>query len=322
MVNYDLPWNPMKIEQRIGRVDRLGQTKPVVAVLNLICADTIDEKIYQRLYKRIGLGERALGEFETVPGDPIREMTHKLLDPRLSETQKVAAIDQAAQAVQNAKVHEEQLEADAGALIQHGDFILQKITESRSLHRWLHGSDVLVYVRDRLRRSFEGCSVEASLPGSDTFRITLSQEARQAFSSFVMRRGFYGMTRLVDGNDEQRYRFTSSVTRSSGGKIESISQMHPIVRFAADLDIGDDLGKQAEPVSATLSRQHTPTFSAPGAYVLSLRRWVANGGDTGPSNLTRIAYAGAELNTGDALSPDAAEALAAAKQSMAGHFRT
>ena len=116
----------------------------------------------------LGLGERALGEFETVLGDPIREMTHKLLDPRLSETQKVAAIDQAAQAVQNAKVHEEQLEADAGALIQHGDFILQKITESRSLHRWLHGSDVLVYVRDRLRRSFEGCSVEASPPGSDT----------------------------------------------------------------------------------------------------------------------------------------------------------
>ena len=56
VVNYDLPWNPMKIEQRIGRVDRLGQTKPVVAVLNLIYADTIDEKIYQRLYKRTRSG--------------------------------------------------------------------------------------------------------------------------------------------------------------------------------------------------------------------------------------------------------------------------
>jgi hypothetical protein len=73
----------MRLEQRIGRVDRLGQKSSKVVILNLIYEGTIDDLIYQRLYIRLGIGARALGEFEAVLGEPIREMTLKLLDPTL-----------------------------------------------------------------------------------------------------------------------------------------------------------------------------------------------------------------------------------------------
>ena len=86
VINYDLPWNPMRLEQRIGRVDRLGQQRPKVTVLNLVFEHTIDAIIYQRRYKRLGLVERALGEFESVLGAPIREMTSKLPRPRAGRT--------------------------------------------------------------------------------------------------------------------------------------------------------------------------------------------------------------------------------------------
>src|SRR5690606_10907377 len=48
VINYDLPWNPMKIEQRIGRVDRIGQTKDVY-VYNFVLADSIERRVQQVL---------------------------------------------------------------------------------------------------------------------------------------------------------------------------------------------------------------------------------------------------------------------------------
>ena len=63
MVNYDLPWNPMRVEQRIGRVDRFGQSSEFVRVFNFIHDDTIDQRIWDRLYDRLQLCEEALGGF-------------------------------------------------------------------------------------------------------------------------------------------------------------------------------------------------------------------------------------------------------------------
>ena len=50
MINYDLPWNPMRIEQRIGRIDRRGQKSEVVNIYNLITVGTVDADIYDSLF--------------------------------------------------------------------------------------------------------------------------------------------------------------------------------------------------------------------------------------------------------------------------------
>lgn len=53
LINVDLPWNPTRLEQRIGRIKRFGQTRPAVDMLNLVYQDTVDEKIYERLSARM-----------------------------------------------------------------------------------------------------------------------------------------------------------------------------------------------------------------------------------------------------------------------------
>ena len=65
VVNYDLHWNPMRIEQRIGRVHRLGQTRDV-AVYNFALRDTIDEYVLRLLYQKINLFTMTIGALETV----------------------------------------------------------------------------------------------------------------------------------------------------------------------------------------------------------------------------------------------------------------
>ncbi|MEK6985252.1 MAG: SNF2-related protein [Candidatus Thermoplasmatota archaeon] len=69
LVNYDLPWNPMRVEQRIGRVHRIGQESSNVVILNLAVADTIEDYVLQVLYEKIKLFEVAIGEMDLILGE-------------------------------------------------------------------------------------------------------------------------------------------------------------------------------------------------------------------------------------------------------------
>lgn len=65
MINYDLPWNPMRLEQRIGRIHRLGQ-KNDVHIYNLATKHTVEEHILKLLYEKINLFERVIGELDEI----------------------------------------------------------------------------------------------------------------------------------------------------------------------------------------------------------------------------------------------------------------
>jgi ATP-dependent helicase HepA len=74
LVNYDLPWNPMRIEQRIGRIDRYGQKSETVAIYNLITPGTVDADIYERCLLRIGIFHQAVGGSEEILGKITQEL--------------------------------------------------------------------------------------------------------------------------------------------------------------------------------------------------------------------------------------------------------
>lgn len=96
MINYDLPWNPMKIEQRIGRIDRRGQKSEVVNIYNVITENTIDADIYYRCLLRIGIFEKSIGECETILGDLATGIESIELDNTLSDEERNIKLEQIA----------------------------------------------------------------------------------------------------------------------------------------------------------------------------------------------------------------------------------
>ncbi|HQN22989.1 MAG TPA: SNF2-related protein, partial [Thermotogota bacterium] len=94
IVNYDLPWNPMRVEQRIGRIDRKGQKSESVAIVNLITPGTIDADIYERCLLRIGVFNNALGGSEEILGEITKEIRDIAENYTLNEEQRRAKLQQ------------------------------------------------------------------------------------------------------------------------------------------------------------------------------------------------------------------------------------
>jgi SNF2 family DNA or RNA helicase len=68
LINFDLPWNPMKIEQRIGRLQRIGQTRDVF-VFNFCQAATLEEYLLRVLDTKLNMFQMVIGEVESILGE-------------------------------------------------------------------------------------------------------------------------------------------------------------------------------------------------------------------------------------------------------------
>ena len=66
LVNYDMPWNPMRVEQRIGRIDRVGQRNATIRVVNLHYEGTVETAVYRALRRRIGLFQQVVGRLQPI----------------------------------------------------------------------------------------------------------------------------------------------------------------------------------------------------------------------------------------------------------------
>lgn len=83
--NYDLPWNPMRLEQRIGRIDRIGQKSDILHIFNMICSDSVEDKVLDRLYNRINIFKNSIGDIEEILGNEIQNLALDLLNRDLTE---------------------------------------------------------------------------------------------------------------------------------------------------------------------------------------------------------------------------------------------
>ncbi len=138
LVNYDLPWNPMRVEQRIGRIDRIGQTNTVL-IGNLFVEDSIEERILDVLENRIHAFEETVGGLDDILGDAegdIRRIMALAADKRDQATAEFA------QKFETRK----QAAIEAGGML--GDFIMDTRSYQREIVEQITGQNSRISADD------------------------------------------------------------------------------------------------------------------------------------------------------------------------------
>lgn len=240
IVNYDLPWNPMRVEQRIGRIDRVGQKSETVAIVNLITPGTVDADIYERCLVRIGVFESALGGSEEILGNITREIRNIAENYTLSEEDRRDKLQQLADnkirlVQEQAALEQKQMELFGIRLPE--DRMKREIEDASSF--WLTSASihrlVALYLQQACGRDQEFILGERPLK-----TLRLSQDART-----ILLRDFQSLPRQnaiayrewenwLKGADQHLSITFESDCATEHPEAAFIMPLHPLVKQAAE----------------------------------------------------------------------------------------
>jgi hypothetical protein len=305
LVNYDLPWNPMRIEQRIGRIDRIGQKAERIVILNLFLGGSLDERVYVRLFERLRIFERALGSIEGILGEMIREMSFDLLRHELSDEEENEVIEQTRVAVEQRARIEDNLEQEAGRLVAHGDYLQQRIAAARQLNRYVTSEDLQSYVSDFIDEYCQGAQLVRVRDGEPSlWEIDLGPTVRADFADFLEKERLQGRTRLAVAASGRQPCVFENLLKRSRTDAESISQYHPLIAFVRRRLDAEERHRHAA-VSAMRLASSEETGAAAGVHVFAVHRWSLSG----EQDSERLAFEAIRLGEERGLDADSAERL-------------
>lgn len=150
LFNYDLPWNPMEVEQRIGRLDRIGQERDKIHIFNFWIEGTIEQRILERLYERIKIFERSIGELEMILGEEVRNLEKELLSRKLTPEEEQQKIEAATTVIEARMAELERLEGESARFIGADHFFQEEVDMIRKRRRYVTGSQVHRFLEDFL----------------------------------------------------------------------------------------------------------------------------------------------------------------------------
>ncbi|OHE16499.1 MAG: hypothetical protein A2X96_06565 [Syntrophobacterales bacterium GWC2_56_13] len=302
MANYDLPWNPMRVEQRIGRIDRVGQQAKRLSIVNFKVRDTIEERLYDRLHTKLERFANSLGDLEAVIGKEVQNLTVELLSKDLTPDQQDLLIEQSKNVIEGDLFRIQALEESGDALIALSDYVQQKIEEDREKGRYLQAEELEDYLTDFFEREFRGCTVNHNTPAEGCLQIRLTYEAQSSLSGFIRddrslsARPFRQKEFNISFRREVLQRFPLSQRRV----VHFVNHISPLIRWITRTN--QDRAHGFFDVSAI--RIAHPELQT-GDYCYRIERWRLKG----ISNRETLAYGIRSLSNGKNYSPDESEAI-------------
>lgn len=151
LFNYDLPWNPMDVEQRIGRLDRIGQESEFISIYHFWIKDTIEERILKRLYERIGIFERSIGELELILGEITRDLEFELFSRKMNPEEQKQALERQLFVIQNRETELKRIESEAARFIGTDAFFREEVDRVQKNRLYITPEQVRGLVEDFLK---------------------------------------------------------------------------------------------------------------------------------------------------------------------------
>ena len=184
MVNYDLPWNPMVVEQRIGRIYRFGQKAKVVNIYNIVVAGSIQEEIYMRLLERIGIFKGTIGDMEAILDAPVNggmsiqdvynKMEKEFFTKDLSAADRERKISEVERAIENEKENLQHLQEGLSNTLTNDAYFRDEINRILYNNAYVTEQELQNYLESVIRQKLTTCSLEPVRKGIMEFKVAQS----------------------------------------------------------------------------------------------------------------------------------------------------
>ncbi|MDO4510199.1 MAG: SNF2-related protein [Bacteroidales bacterium] len=248
MVNYDLPWNPMVVEQRIGRIDRFGQQSPTVNIYNIIVADSIQEDIYIRLLDRIGIFRGTIGDMEAIldaPFEKNRKLTiqdvynrleNELYTSRLTDAEKERKLKEIELAIANEKENIKHLEEGLDNALTNDAYFKEEINRIQNNNAYVTEIELHNYLDSIIRMKLTTCSLVETEKGIFEFQLPLSKPL--ILKNFLTQyqpvgdeheSNFRQFMREIEGVTAIRMTFNQQIAYDNS-KLMFVNIYHPIIQ--------------------------------------------------------------------------------------------
>lgn len=254
MVNYDLPWNPMVVEQRIGRIDRFGQKSPIVNIYNMVVKDSIHEEIYTRLLDRIGIFRSSIGDLEAIFDAPItvdgKEMTiqdgynqmeQEFFTQKLSEEERKRKTAEIEKAIIAERDNLERISEGLNGTLTSDAYFRGEIDRILRKKAYVTESELRRYMEEIIDKELTMCNIDET-EREKIFSFKIPQRAKDKLKNFF---GVYGSkTEDAERRTEQFKHRIDELTSLSitfdqsvayeNPQLEYVNIYHPIIQAGSN----------------------------------------------------------------------------------------
>ena len=290
LVNYDLPWNPMVVEQRIGRIDRFGQESPKVNINTIIVSESILEDIYERLLSRIGIFRESIGDLEAILDsvmqtgdgktitiqDALKKMERDFYSEKLKPEEVEKKQREIERAIENEKLNLKKIEEGLTNALTNDSYFRDEINKIVNNNAYVTSTELYHFVLQIIKEHLTTCELVLSdspdvyilkVPKSDpkVVKRFLEQYQPADTDSKKMFRKY-----LTEIEDQLELKMTFDQEKAfREKKLAFINIYHPIIRagvkmFEANRD------KAQCTFFFQLSANHLPQEICKGLYMLAI----------------------------------------------------
>jgi ATP-dependent helicase HepA len=237
LVNYDIPWNPMRIEQRIGRIDRFGQQSEKVLIFNFVTPGTVEERIFFRCFERLGIFQDTIGDLEEVLGDVVQDLTRVALDPNLNPEQAEQKAQQMADNALRLVEEQHRMEAEGGSFLGLDEAFTADIDSVLAENKFVSANDLRQMIEMFVQQPTLGGQITVDSRHSGLHRLRLNKDGRGELLKKVRSlkqsdRSTVTFTRWLEGDDSYWLLTFDQKTALEQREIPFITPIHPLARVA------------------------------------------------------------------------------------------
>lgn len=199
LINYDMPWNPSKLEQRVGRIDRIGQEAEKITIINLVNKYTIEDYIIAKLFERVKLFNSTLGPLGEVLGQYQNEFSSNVLKAERTEKEKEEYEKKVSARLEDKRKEQQIFEENQVELFGILDYFYDEELKRNTYFT----ENEIKFIWDTFLQSSNNVSYKDIVtgPNDDVFELNVNDTMRQMLKDMIER----GISGILNKRKKEHY---------------------------------------------------------------------------------------------------------------------